>query len=232
MATQLDLQEQEQLDALKAFWNKHGDLITWTLVLVLGAFAAWNGWNWWKREQAVKAGALFEELDKAATAADAERTARVFADLKERYPSTAFAQQGALLTSKVQAAKGQSDAALASLTWAAEHAVEEEVRSIARLRQAGLQADAKQYDAALKTLEALKHEDFAPLAADRRGDILQAQGKREEARAAYQLAYAGMSDKVDYRRLIEAKLTALAAPPGLAASASAAASTPNPGATK
>src|SRR5688572_20025655 len=74
MATQLDLQEQEQLDALKAFWNKQGNLITWTLVLVLGGFAAWNGWNWWQREQAAKAGALFEELDKAATAADAERT--------------------------------------------------------------------------------------------------------------------------------------------------------------
>ena len=86
MATQLDLQEQEQLDALKAFWNKQGNLITWTLVLVLGAFAAWNGWNWWQREQAAKAGALFEELDKAATAGDAERTTRIFADLKERHP--------------------------------------------------------------------------------------------------------------------------------------------------
>ena len=232
MATQLDLQEQEQLDALKAFWNKHGDLITWTLVLVLGAFAAWNGWNWWQREQAVKAGALFEELDKAATAADAERTGRIFADLKERYPRTAFAQQGALLTSKVQAAKGQGDAALATLAWAAEHAVEEEVRTIARLRLAGLQADARQYDAALKALDAVKHEEFAALAADRRGDIQQAQGNVDQARAAYQVAYAGMSDKVDYRRLIEAKLTALAAPPGPAASAATAAASANPGAAK
>ena len=232
MATQLDLQEQEQLDALKAFWNRHGDLITWTLVLVLGAFAAWNGWNWWQREQAVKAGALFEELDKAAIAADAERTARVFADLKERYPRTAFAQQGALLNSKVQSAKGQGDAAQASLAWAAEHAVEEEVRTIARLRLAGLQADAKQYDAALKTLEGVKGQEFAALAADRRGDILRAQGKPDQARGAYQVAYAGISEKVDYRRLVEAKLTALGAPPGPAASAAGAASAVTPGAAK
>jgi predicted negative regulator of RcsB-dependent stress response len=232
MATQLDLQEQEQLDALKAFWNKQGNLITWTLVLVLGAFAAWNGWNWWQREQAAKAGALFEELDKAATAADAERTARIFADLKERHPRTAFAQQGALLTAKVQAAKGQGDAAQASLAWVAEHAVEEEVRTIARLRLAGLQADAKQYDAALKTLETVKQEGFEALAADRRGDILQAQGKLDQARTAYQQAYAGMGDKVDYRRLVEAKLTALAAPPGLAASAAGAAASAATGASK
>jgi predicted negative regulator of RcsB-dependent stress response len=232
MATQLDLQEQEQLDALKAFWNKQGNLITWTLVLVLGAFAAWNGWNWWQREQAAKAGALFEELDKAATATDAEKTARVFADLKERYPRTAFAQQGALLAAKVQAAKGQGDAAQASLAWVTEHGVEEEIRTIARLRLAGLQADAKQYDAALKTLEGVKQEGFEALAADRRGDILQAQGKPDQARTAYQAAYAGMSDKVDYRRLVEAKLTALAAPPGLAASAAAAASSSASGAVK
>lgn len=221
MATQLDLQEQEQLDALKAFWNKHGNLITWTLVLALGAFAAWNGWNWWQRDQAEKAGAMFEELDRAATAGDADRAGRVLADLRERFPRTAFAQQGALAAAKVQLARGQADNAKASLAWAAENAIEDEVRTIARLRLAAIQADAKQYDEALKTLEGAKAEAFIALVADRRGDVLQAQGKKDEARAAYQQAWAAMSDKVEYRRLIEAKLTALAAPPGAAASGAA-----------
>ena len=125
MATQLDLQEQEQLDALKAFWNKQGNLITWTLLLVLGAFAAWNGWNYWQREQAAKAAAMFEELDRAAQAGDADRTGRVFADLRERFPRTAFAQQGGLAAAKVQVAKGQVDAAKASLAWVAENGVED-----------------------------------------------------------------------------------------------------------
>ena len=49
MATPLDLQEQEQIDQLKAFWNQYGNLITWTLTLALAGFAAWNGWNWWQR---------------------------------------------------------------------------------------------------------------------------------------------------------------------------------------
>ena len=60
MATQLDLQEQEQLDALKAFWKQQGNLITWVLVLVMGGFAAWNGWQYWQREQAQKAAAMFK----------------------------------------------------------------------------------------------------------------------------------------------------------------------------
>jgi predicted negative regulator of RcsB-dependent stress response len=230
MATNLDLQEQEQLDALKAFWNKHGNLITWTLVLVLGAFAAWNGWNWYQREQAAKAGVLYEELDRAAIAEDGEKAGRVFADLKERYGRTAWAQQGGLLAARAQAAKGQTDAAIASLQWVADNGPDDEIKTIARLRLAAMQAEAKQHDAALKTLEGVKGEAFEALAADRRGDILLAQGKRDEARAAYERAYAAMSDKLDYRRLVEAKLIALGG--GAAAAPASSASAPAAGASK
>lgn len=223
MATQLDLQEQEQLDALKAFWNKHGNLITWTLVLVLGGFAAWNGWNYWQRDQAVKAGAMFEELDRAAAAGDAEKTARVFADMQQRFPKVPITQQGGLTAAKLQVDKGQGDAAKASLTWVAENGAEEEMRTIARLRLAAVLADAKQFDEALKVLDAAKSPEFVALVADRRGDVLLAQGKQNEARAAWQAAYAAMDPKVDYRRLIEAKLTSVGAAPGEAPAAAAAA---------
>ena len=228
MATQLDLQEQEQLDALKAFWTKYGNLVTWTLILVLGAFAAWNGWQYWQRDQAFKAGAMFDELERAVQAGDADKAGRVFADLKERFPATAYAQQGGLLAAKVQFDKGQADKAQGSLSWVADKASDDEMRSAARLRLAALQSAAKKYDEALKTLDAATAPGFEALVADRRGDVLMAQGKPAEARAAYQSAYKAMGEKLDYRRLIEAKLTALgAAPdaevaPGAAASAGAA----------
>ncbi len=222
MATQLDLQEQEQLDALKAFWNKQGNLITAVLVLVLGAFAAWNGWQYWQREQAVKAGAMYDELERASTAADADKTARVFGDLKERFPRTTFAQQAALLTAKTQFDKGQLDAAQASLQWLAQNGSDDELRTVAQLRLAALHLQAKRYDAALKALDGATAAGFEGLAADRRGDVLSLQGKKSEAVVAYQAAYQTLSDKLDYRRLVDAKLTALGAPP-LAASAPAAA---------
>jgi predicted negative regulator of RcsB-dependent stress response len=221
MATQLDLQEQEQLDALKAFWNKYGNLVTWTLVLLLGAFAGWQYWNKYRADQGVQAAAMFEELDRAASAGDADKAGRVFADLKERFPGTAFAQQGGLAAAKVQVAKGQADAAKASLAWVADKGAEEEVRTIARLRLAGVQFDGKQYEEALKSLEAAKAPGFEALVADRRGDILLAQGKKDEAKAAYLASYKAFGDKVDYRRLVEAKLIALGAPPDAAARAPA-----------
>ncbi len=220
MATQLDLQEQEQIDALKAFWTKYGNAVTWVLIVVLGAYAAWNGWQYWQRDQGLKAGAMFDELDRAASAGDAERAGRVFADLRERFPRTAFAQQGGLLASKAQFDKGQVDAARASLVWVADNGIEEEMRTVARLRLAALQAEAKQYDEALKTLAAANNPGFEALAADRRGDVLLAQGKTADAVSAYQAAYRALGVKSDYRRLVDAKLTALGVAPAPAVAAS------------
>lgn len=219
MATQLDLQEQEQLDQLKAFWKSYGNLITWTLIVALSGFAAWNGWNWYQRDQGQKAGAMFDELERAVQAGDAEKAGRVFGDLKERFGSTAFAAQGGMAAARVQFDKGQVDAAKASLTWVAEKASEAEMQTVARLRLAAILLDAKQYDDALRQLDGAKAAGFEALVADRRGDILAAQGKAAEARDAYQAAWKAMDAKVDYRQLVEAKLTALGAAPAASGAA-------------
>jgi predicted negative regulator of RcsB-dependent stress response len=224
MATQLDLQEQEQVDALKAFWKQYGNLITWALVAALLVYAGINGWQWVQRDRSQKAGAMYDELDRAAAAGDAEKTARIFADLTDRYAGTAFAQQGGLQTAKVQADKGKSDDARATLAWVAGNAVEDEYRVIARLRLAGLLIDVKQYDEALKQLDGLDAGPFAALAADRRGDVLMAQGKKDAAVAAYQQAWKAMDPRLDYRRLVDAKLTAVGAAPSAADGSASAAS--------
>jgi predicted negative regulator of RcsB-dependent stress response len=217
MATNLDLQEQEQLESLKAFWKQYGNLITWTLILALGAFSAWNGWIWYQRDQGFKAGAMFEELDRAVDEGAPERAARVFADLRERFPRTAWTQHGGLAAARVQFDAGDAEGAQASLRWVAENGAEPELATIARLRLAGLLIDAGQHDEALQWLSTGIAPAFEALAADRRGDALMAQDKLEEARSAYQQAHAAMSDTLDYRRVVEAKLTALAAPPARAA---------------
>ncbi len=213
MATHLDLEEQEQLDQLKAFWKQYGNLITWAITIVLAGFAAWNGWNWWQREQAVKAAAMFDELQRAADAGDAAKTSGIFNDLKDRFGGTAFAQQGGLLAARVQFDKGTPEAAITALSWVADNASETEYRSVARLRLAGLLADQKKFDEALKQLDGATGKEFEALVADRRGDILLAQGKTDEAKAAYRKAWDAMDPSIQYRRLIDAKLTSLGAAP-------------------
>jgi predicted negative regulator of RcsB-dependent stress response len=221
MATHLDLEEQEQLDQLKAFWNKYGNLITWMLVLALAAYVAWNRWNAYERDQGEKAASLYDEAERAGQAGDAALVTRVFADMKDRYPRTTFTQQAGLIAARTEADKGQADEAGASLAWVVEHAREGEYRSIARLRLAGLLLDGKKYDEALKQIDGVDAVEFAALAADRRGDVLMAQGKSEEAKAAYQKAWDAMDPKVDYRRVIEAKLNVLGVQLGAGAASSA-----------
>ena len=232
MAQPLDMQEQEQLDALKSFWKTYGNLITWALIAALAVYAGLNGWQWWQRDQSTKAAAMFDQLELAAQGGDAQRTGQIFADLKERYPRTVYAQQGGLVAARVQFDRGQADAAKASLGWVADNASDDEYKTVARLRLAGLLLQAKDYDGALKQLDAAKAPTFEALVADRRGDVLLAQGKPDQARSAYQSAWKAMDETVEYRRLVDAKLTALGAPPATAAAASVPAATKSAEASK
>src|ERR1700739_482170 len=101
MANNFDLEEQEQLAELKHFWDTWGNLITWVLIAVFGAIAAWNGWNYWQRTQATQASALFDEGERAGRANETARVERAFADIKERFPRTAFAHQAGLLVARI-----------------------------------------------------------------------------------------------------------------------------------
>ena len=191
-------------------------------MIALGGYAAWNGWNLYQRDQGAKAGSLYDEFERAAQSGDAARTTSIFADMKARYPRATFTQQAGLEAAKVAADKGQLDAAHASLTWVADNAGDDDYRSIARLRLAGMLLDEKKYDEALKQVDAVTAPEFEALAADRRGDILLAQGNGAEAKAAYLKAWAAMDAKLEYRRLVEAKLNALGVDPTAGAAAIAA----------
>lgn len=213
MANALDLEEQEQLDQLKHFWKTWGNLISWLLIAVLASYAAWNGYQYWQRSQAVKAAALFEEVERAVAARDLPRVERSLADMKDNFASTQYAQQAALLAAKSLQEQGKSDAARAALTWVASDAADPAYRDIARLRLAGLLLDAKSYDEVLKQLTPAFVPAMNGLAADLRGDVLQAKGQSAEAVAAYQQAWAALSDTPDYRRIVQAKLNALGVDP-------------------
>jgi predicted negative regulator of RcsB-dependent stress response len=221
MAKHLDLEEQEQLDELKHFWKQYGDLITWVLIAVFGAVAAWNGYQYWQRQQAVQAASMYDEVERAVKSGDAARLDRSLADMKDRFGSTVYAQQAGLMVAKAQHDKGNIDAAKAALTWVASNAADEGYQAIAKLRLSGLLLETKAYEDAFKLVAGSFSKDFAPLAADRRGDILMAQDKKSEAKAEYEKAYKGLDERAEYRRLVEVKLNALGVDPVAAVSSPA-----------
>ena len=213
MANQLDLEEQEQLDQLKHFWSQYGNLITWLLIVVLGSVAAWNGYQYWQRKQAAQAAALFDEMGKSISAGDMAMAQRTFSDMKERYPGTAYAQQAALLAARVYQDKDRKADAKVQLTWVIDKASDDGYKALARLRLAALLIEDKAYDEARKQLTAQTPESFAPLMADRLGDLAMLQTQRDEAVHQYQKAWKGLEPTAEYRRLVAVKLAALGADP-------------------
>jgi predicted negative regulator of RcsB-dependent stress response len=223
MANHLDLEEQEQLAELKHFWKRYGNIISWVLIVVFGAVAAWNGYQYWQRSQAAQAAVMYDEVERAAVAGDVAKLERALGDMKERFGRTAYAEQAALLAARIYHDKGNLDAAKGALAWVAGKASDDGYQAVARLRLSGMLFEAKAYDEALQQLTAPMPSDFNALAADRRGDILLAQGKKAEAKAQYEAAYKGLDERSDYRRIIEVKLNALGVDPVVKVAAPAAA---------
>jgi len=213
MANQLDLEEQEQLDQLKHFWNQYGNLITGLLIVVLGAVAAWNGYHYWQRSQAAQSAAMFDEMSKSVAAGDMAMAQRTFSDMKERYASATYTQQAALALARQASDKGDNGTAKTALQWVVDKSGDEGYTAIARLRLANMYFDAKDYAQALVLLEGVKDDAFTALVADRRGDIFAVQGKRPEAKAAYLRAYQKLEERAQYRRVVQVKLNALGVDP-------------------
>ena len=78
MANNLDLEEQEQLEELKHFWNKNGNWISWLLIIILGSLAAWNGYQWWQKNQGMQASAMFDVWKKSSNPATRPRLTALF----------------------------------------------------------------------------------------------------------------------------------------------------------
>ena len=221
MATQhLDLDEQEQLDQLKAFWKQYGNALTWLVTLALLGYAGWTGYQVWENRKAAQASTLYEAFDKAAQAGDLAKVDRALADLSADYGGTLYAQQARLLAAKLYVDKGNLDAAKTALQTVVEKAPDEGYKALARLRLASVLADQKNYDAALKLLGEDIPKSFEALASDRRGDILALQGQKEQAKAAYELAYKQADETAPYRGMIEVKMRALGIQPAVPAASS------------
>jgi predicted negative regulator of RcsB-dependent stress response len=209
MANELDLEEQEQIDQIKHFWKQYGNLITWLLIVVLGSFAAWNFYQYWQRNQASQAAVLFDELEKTVQSSDATRIDRVFADMKDRFAATAYAQQAGLLVAKQYVGMGQLEPAKAALVWVADKSPDAGYQAIAKLRLAAILLETKKFDEALAQLGGSFPAGFEGLAADRRGDVFELKGDKSQAIAEYEKAYRLLDARSEYRRLIEVKLNAL-----------------------
>ena len=203
-----DLEEQDQIDALKTWWKTNGNMVTWVAIVALASFSSVQGWKYYQHKQSTQASAQYQALTQV-DSKDIKAIQGISAQLMEKYTSTPYAGRAALIAAKANFAAKDSKSAKAQLEWAAKNAKEEAVQSVALLQLAAIQLEEKTYDEALKTLAEKHGSGFDGLFADLKGDVLVAQGKTAEAKLAYQEALTKLDTQGRYRHFTEHKLEAL-----------------------
>jgi len=205
-----DLEEQEQIDALKTWWRQYGNLVIAVVVGVALAVSGVFGWRTYQASQAAQASGIYGELRKAAGERDVKKVRDLAGAILEQFPGSAYAPLAAFVSAKAHFESGDVKTARAQLEWVIEKARDPEYQSIARLRLANVLIDEKDYAGALKVLEAKPEPSFEWRFAETRGDIYSAEGKRSEARSAYLSAVqkTGARDAAS-RELLQLKLDAL-----------------------
>jgi predicted negative regulator of RcsB-dependent stress response len=227
MAT-YDLEEQEQLDEIKVWWKQHGNLLINVITALSLIVVAWQGWNWYQRNQSAQASMVYNLLQKSVLEKDAQRIRTASDQLLDKFAGTSYAALGALAAAKAMIDAGDAKSAKAQLLWVVEHG-KDELRDLARLRLAAVLLDEKEFDQALKQLEGSVGPGFEAIFSDNRGDVFSAQGKKVEALGAYQKTL-GLLDATDkslkgrnsapqgqsgavYRELLRQKIDALGVSP-------------------
>lgn len=185
-----DLQEQESLDELKAWWEKWGNVTLSAVTVVCLAFAGYNGMKWYDRHQAEKASLAYSSLQSAIAAQqEVASVDKIVNTMIDEVGSTVYGPMAALSAAKYFDVKGEVAKAESLLKWIVDESNHEEYQTIARLRLAGLQIDQKQFDEAIANLKAAKPlEKQVGIIQDRLGDAYFAKNDLKAARAAWQEA--------------------------------------------
>lgn len=204
-----DHQEQETLEGLKAWWSEYGTLVLLGVAAFVLSVAGVQGWRYYKKSQSQQAAQAYSTLQEAAAGRDVKKVRDAAAVVMDRFGGTAYAPRAALIAARASAEAGDLQSAKLQLQWVLDQASEAELKDVARLRLAGVLLDEKKHDEALKLLDAKRGDAFESLYQDLRGDVLAAQGKAAEARAAYRKALETLERASPYRALVQAKLDGL-----------------------
>jgi predicted negative regulator of RcsB-dependent stress response len=208
MAT-LDLEEQEQLQALKDWWHDNSNWILGSLLTLAVVVGGWKGWGYYQTQQISESAHLYEGFVRQIDSHDAQRINDAAAAMRDKFHSTVYAARATLMAAQVNIQSGDASPAKTQLQWVIDNSSEPSLQDVAKLHFAALLLDERSYDEAVKWLESEHAASFDGLYADLKGDVLSAQGKIEAARSAYNIAYEKVGVSSAYRGLIEIKIDSL-----------------------
>jgi predicted negative regulator of RcsB-dependent stress response len=204
----LDLEEQEQVDELKALWKKYGNYITKGAIAFFVLYGLFQGWGYYQTKQSLGASEAYQSI----VVLDEKNTKEIMQkaqSLIDNYGGTPYAGRASILYAKASYAEGLKGKTKEKLEWASRHAKESATESIALIQLGQILLEEKKYDEALNKANAVDNEGYLGLSNDLKGDVLNAMGKKEEAKKAYLEALKRFGPKDPYARFTQEKLETL-----------------------
>src|SRR3546814_387003 len=147
-----DLEEQEKIDAIKAWWDRYGTFTMVLVFIVAAGFAGWRGWQWYQNHQASQAMGYFEALETAAGQTGDDAVVRIkaaSATLRSDYASSGYTPRAVLVAAHALEGRGDLDGAREQLQWLVTDGSAPALEPIARVRLAGIPMQQKHYDEGL-----------------------------------------------------------------------------------
>ena len=210
MNFELGLDEQEKIDSLKEYWRRYGNVVLAVLATIAVTVSGTQWWQHLQQQKSADAAVLYSALQNAQLTNQAKTVTDTAQTLMAQYPTTAYAARAALIAAASNVQNNNPDIARTELQWVLDHSKEAGLKALAGLHLAGILLDQNQPAAALTLLNTAHQEAFADLYNDLKGDALVMLNKRDEARAAYQIALEKLPADSPYRSVIDIKLNAIA----------------------
>lgn len=206
-------EEEEQLEELKKWWQKHRNPVIYGLLAGVLTIVGVRAWVVHQGNVAVSASNEYEQLRVELAQGNAEAIAKRGAYIIDSYPRTPYAALAAFALARADVDKGDIAAARARLEWVMEHAKQPEFVHIARLRLGKLLLAMGEGAQALALIEPVEADAYGAEYEELKGDIYAGIGQPDKARQAYQLALDKLGPGGD-GRVLRIKLNSLGAPAG------------------
>jgi len=199
--------DEEQVEALKKWWNENGKATIAGVVLGVGGIFGWQVWTQHQTTIAEQASAQFQQLSMAINTGNVESATKQAELLVTKHGKSAYAQFAALAMARQHLEQGNAADAQKQLAWVIANSSEPAVKQIARLRLARIKLSEGDIAGAAKLANEAPKDAFVGEFAQLRGDIALASNDKEAARQSYRDA---LDNNVSNVELVQMKLDDLA----------------------
>jgi len=182
--------EEQQVEAIKKFWQENGKQIVAGAALGLIGFFGWNQYVDSKLAAQEAASIQFEKFTEAAAAEDVSAD-KLDVELKAfvaEHGESGYAVFVNLMAAKQAVADGKFESALEHLTQAQSGVSDSSLAGLIATRIARVNLQLEKFDAALAALNGIQNPGFKARVAELKGDVYSAQGQIDKARVEYQTA--------------------------------------------